>query len=186
VDEGALTLLSAEFQGRFDQLAESLPPRFTTIVDRVRRDLPALFASDSKVPLVLTHGDMCEMNLLVDPPSCELTGMIDWTEGRTLPFGFALYGLENLLGFMDSEGWHYYDNADQLRSLFWRVFQEETRNNTSKEVLRMMWTLRMAGILYRYGLIHDGTAVHGVVGPENSSLRYLDAFCTWDGWAQTE
>jgi hypothetical protein len=134
----------------------------------------------------LSHGDLCEMNILVDRPSGELTGVIDWAEARVLPFGFALYGLENMLGFMDSQGWHYYDNAQRLRRLFWDVFRNETGNKISDAGFQMIWTARMAGLLYRYGLIHNGTAILGVVDSENSSLRYLDAFCTWDGWAQTE
>lgn len=91
-----------------------------------------------------------------------------------------------MLGFMDSQGWHYYDNAQQLRRLFWGVFRKETGNRISDPVSRMIWTARMAGLLYRYGLIHEGIGILGVVGSEDSQLRYLDAFCTSDGWAQTE
>ena len=30
----------------------------------------------------------------------QITGIIDWAEAEVLPFGLALYGLENLLGYM--------------------------------------------------------------------------------------
>ena len=58
------------------------------------------------------------MNLLVNPNTGNITGIVDWVESRILPFDFALYGLENLLGRMDSEGWHYYDRCRELESLF--------------------------------------------------------------------
>ncbi|KAH6842323.1 hypothetical protein B0I37DRAFT_392933 [Chaetomium sp. MPI-CAGE-AT-0009] len=173
-DPDTLAMLSTEFLSTFDRLVESLPPRFTLVLDKWR------------VPLVLTHGDLCEMNLLVDPLSGELTGVIDWAKARVLPFGFALYGLENLSGYMDSGGWHYYDNAEQLRRLFWGRFRKETGDRISEAAFRMIWTTRMAGLFYRYGLVHDGTAVLDVVGPESSSLKYLDAFCSLDGWGQAE
>ncbi|KAK3291547.1 uncharacterized protein B0H64DRAFT_478303 [Chaetomium fimeti] len=180
-----LTALSTEFGSAFDRLAESLPPRFTPVLAKVKQDLPSLFARGD-LPLVLTHGDLCEMNILVDRLSGKLTGVIDWAEARVLPFGFALYGLENLLGYMDSKGWHYYDNAQQLRRLFWGGFRKETGDMISDAAFRTIETARMAGLFYRYGLVHDGTAVLGVVGPQSSSLKYLDAFCNLDGWVQAD
>jgi len=31
-------------------------------------------------PVVLTHGDLNEMNILVDPASGRITGVVDWAE----------------------------------------------------------------------------------------------------------
>ena len=58
------------------------------------------------------------MNLLINPETGNITGIINWAESRVLPFGFALNGLENLLGRMDSEGWHYHDHHRELEALF--------------------------------------------------------------------
>jgi hypothetical protein len=174
--------LCSEFEAAFARLAQSLPSRFRPVLGRVRQDLTSLFSEDSKTPLVLSHGDLCEMNLLVDADTGSLTGVIDWVEARILPFGFSLYGVENLLGYMDAEGWHYYGNAQELRELFWRVFSEDVGGNISEATLQTIWTARMAGLFYRYGFIVDGKEILGVVGPESGSLRYLDAFCTPEGW----
>jgi hypothetical protein len=45
-------------------------------------------------------------------------GVIDWAEAEILPFGCALWGLENVLGFMDLHGWHYFDSHKELEDLF--------------------------------------------------------------------
>ena len=44
------------------------------------------------------------MNILVSPITGRITGIIDWAEAKVLPFGLALYGLENLLGYMGPGG----------------------------------------------------------------------------------
>ena len=90
----------------------------------MRKDLPSLF-SDA-LPFVLSHGDLNVMNLLINPETGNITGIADWAESRILPFGFALYGLENILGQMDSEGWHYNGHYRELESLFWEILRETT------------------------------------------------------------
>ena len=41
-------------------------------------------------------------------------------------FGLALWGVENVLGYMDGEGWHYFSNYEQLEKLFWTTFEDES------------------------------------------------------------
>lgn len=171
----------AEYNSIFDRLAESLPSRFASNLDRVRRHLPSLFSGS--LPFVLSHGDLCEMNILIDRDNGHVTGIVDWAEARILPFGFSLWGLENVLGYMDVEGWHYYDNRDELEGLFWRTFCTETNNATETD-LQSIRAARMAGLFVRYGLIVDGTVVERAVNQsDTSSLAYLDAFCTTNDWA---
>ena len=123
------------------------------------------------------------MNILINPETGHVTGIVDWAEARILPFGFSLWGLENILGYMDSEGWHYYDNRDELEGLFWQTFCTEINNATEND-LQLIRAARMAGLFCRYGLIMDGIAVKGVVDQSDaSSLAYLDAFCMADDWA---
>ncbi|KAJ5300077.1 hypothetical protein N7508_007320 [Penicillium antarcticum] len=111
-DETATLLM--EFQSNYDLLARKLPYRFAPNLERVRKELPSLISK--AFPFVLSHGD-------VNPKTGNITGIIDWAESRILPFGFALYGLENLLGRTDSEVWHYYDRYCALESLFWQTFR---------------------------------------------------------------
>ncbi|KAK1976170.1 hypothetical protein LZ30DRAFT_603995 [Colletotrichum cereale] len=173
--------LRRDFSSKFDLLARSLPPRFASNLTRVRQVLPSLFSGT--LPFVLSHGDLCEMNLLVNSKTGKITGIVDWAEAAILPFGFSLWGFENVLGYMASEGWHYYDNRHELEDLFWQTFLEEARN-ASEVDLQLIRATRMIGLFCRYGFIVEGKVVKGVVDlSDASSLAYLDAFCTIDDWA---
>ncbi|GJC90278.1 hypothetical protein ColLi_13116 [Colletotrichum liriopes] len=137
----------------------------------------------STVKDLASHGDLCEMNLLVNSNTGKITGIVDWAEAAILPFGFSLWGFENVLGYMDSEGWHYYDNRRELEHLFWQTFLEEARN-ASKVDLQFIRAARTIGLFCRYGFIVEGKVVQGMVDlADASSLAYLDAFCTIDDWA---
>lgn len=91
-----------EFQSSFDLLTRNLPSRFIPNLERVRKELPSLFSK--ALPFVLSYGDLNGMNLLVNPKTGNIIGIVDWAKSRILPFGFALYGLKNFLGRIDSEG----------------------------------------------------------------------------------
>ena len=43
------------------------------------------------------------MNILVDPASGNMTGVVDWARVSFLPFGFSLYVLEHALGGMSAK-----------------------------------------------------------------------------------
>lgn len=170
--------LLAEFHSKFDDLAQSLPSRFASSLGRVRKELPSLFSG--AIPFVLSHGDLCEMNLLINSETGRITGIVDWAEARMLPFGFSLWALENILGYMDSGGWHYYNSRRELEDLYWQTFWGKASNATDAD-LQLIQTARMAGLFCRYGFIMDGKAVKSVVDQSNvSRLAYLDAFCMAD------
>lgn len=171
-----------EFQSSFDLLARNLPSRFAPSLERVRKELPSLFSK--ALPFVLSHGDLNGMNLLVNPKTGNITGIVDRAESRILPFGFALYVLEIFLGRIDSEGWHYYDRYRELESLFWQTFREEAHNFPSTD-LYLIRAARMAELFYRYGFNFDAKGVvQGVrMDQPDGSLAYLDAFCAAGEWA---
>ena len=163
------------YQQKFDLLSRTLAFRFMGNLTKVRAELPLLFTST--YPLVLSHDDLCEMNIFVDPNTGHLTGIIDWAEARILPFGIALWGFENILGYMDSQGWHYYSNHHKLENLFWQTF-EEIVGGVSEADRQAIRVARMAGFFLRYGFVwEDGVREIPVKEPD-SDLRYLDAFCT--------
>ncbi|KAJ4315798.1 hypothetical protein N0V84_008202 [Fusarium piperis] len=167
--------LLAEFDSKFDLLARSLPSRFASNLDKIRKDLPSLFSG--ALPFVLSHGDLCEMNILINSETGNITGIVDWAEARILPFGLSLWGFENVLGYMDSRGWHYYDNRRELEDLFWQTFWGEATNASDADS-KLIRTARLAGLFCRYGFIVDGKAVIRVVDESDASgLPYLDAFC---------
>ncbi|KAF5682603.1 kinase-like domain-containing protein [Fusarium circinatum] len=156
-----MAALLAEFRSKFDLLAQSLPSRFLPNLNRVYEKLPSVFSG--ALPFVLSHGDLCEMNLLISPETGHISGIVDWAEARILPFGFSLWGFENILGFMDSKGWHYYDNRDELEDLFWRTFWTEAPD-ASKADLELIQTARMAGLFCRYGLVVEGKDLKDLLG----------------------
>lgn len=123
-----IAALLAEFHSKFELLAASLPDRFASNLSIVRQALPALFSG--VFSFILSHGDLCEMNILINPETRNITGIVDWAEARILPFGFSMWGLENRLGYMDSKGWHYHDNRRELEGIFWKTFLGESRNTS--------------------------------------------------------
>lgn len=116
------------------------------------------------------------MNILIGPKTGNITGIINWAESRILPFGFALCGLKNILGYIDSTGWHYYDNRHELEGLLWQEFFKKV-HNASEAHMRLIRHARMAGLFCRYGYIAEGKFFKGVMDAANSSsLKYSKIF----------
>lgn len=165
--------ISAECYARFEYLAGALPERFLPAVVEVQNALPALL--DGCYPMVLTHSDLNEMNILVESSSGKITGVVDWSGASILPFGFTLYALENALGNMGSDGWKWFDNVDDLRHAFWKVFREQT--GLSEPEMTLIKLVGKAGILVRYGTAYN-SGFEGMIGvrdPNAEDFRYLDA-----------
>lgn len=165
-------------------LARNLPERFSREILGLTECLDSIFEN---LPMVLTHGDLCEMNFLVDERSGHLTGVIDWAEAEILPFGFNLWGVENLLGYMDGNGWNYFEGYEDLRAVFWETFysavvvaEEEDGVRASEVLCQKQDTINVArrmGILFRYGFFWDENLRKKVPVQEgDSGMRYLDAF----------
>jgi hypothetical protein len=109
----------ADFQNKLDLFIRQLPSRFTSIISKLLEELPTIFAPT--YPLVLNHGDVCEMNILVNLEAGGIIGVVDWAEAKILPLEMPLWGIHNMLGVMNSE-WHYYENPSRLEGLFWDIF----------------------------------------------------------------
>jgi Phosphotransferase enzyme family len=164
-------------EAKLDLLSRDLPARYMRSLSKARTELPLLFTST--YPWILCHDDLCEMNILVDLTSGHITGIIDWAEARILPFGFSLWGFENVLGFMDSQGWHYYNNHHELEKLFWQAF-EQSVGGVSEADRQAIRVARMAGFFLRYGFVWEDGVRQIPVKESDASLRYLDAFCLAD------
>ena len=91
-----------------------------SIISEVETILPLLFASES--PQVLTHGDFSKTNILVNPDTYEITGIVDWSLAAVQPFGIELDCLFLMTGYMDLNGWHNYTCRPQLWEAFWAEF----------------------------------------------------------------
>ncbi|KAK4227128.1 hypothetical protein QBC38DRAFT_199497 [Podospora fimiseda] len=168
-----LPAIKEECHARFKYLTDKLPESFLPVVGEVQDVLPALI--DGNYPLILTHSDLNEMNILVNLDTGEITGVIDWADASILPFGFTLYALENVLGCMNSGGWKWFDNAEELRDAFWKDFVHKT--GVSESEMRLIELAAKAGILIRCGTPYDAR-FPGMIGtrdPSTEEYRYLDA-----------
>lgn len=162
-----------DLQAKLDILAQHLPLSFTNIVSKLREELPTIFAST--YPLCLTHTDLCQMNVMVDPEVGGITGIIDWADSKILPFGMSLWGLRNMLGIMNSTGWHYHESSSQMEGLFWDTFYKHVGEISDDEKRAIIYADR-TGLLLRYGFAWDNGTQERPVNEQDSSIRYLDAF----------
>ncbi|KAL8354431.1 hypothetical protein RB601_004025 [Gaeumannomyces tritici] len=139
---------------------------------KVRDSFTRLFS----LPWVITHVDLNETNILVDDTGA-ITAIIDWADAEMLPFGMSLWGLENILGYMDGTGWHYHGNAQELRDEFWRVFKASV-GGVGEEAMAAIRIARMVGLFMRYCFALHGSGDRTVLDANAATLRYADAFCT--------
>ena len=101
---------------------------------------------------VLTHQDLSDMNIFVDPDSGHLTGVVDWADACIEPFGKALWGLESLLGCHDKNGYSYFGgDASHSRKLFREVLLNEIKTQDPLESQRAIDEVRTLGVLLRWG-----------------------------------
>jgi hypothetical protein len=124
------------------------------------------------LPWCLTHGDLIPANIMVDPESGRLTGLIDWAEGEWLPFGVGLYGLEEVLLCCG-------DELETLRDVFWSRFAELVDTDAA----RKSWGLdvgvpRTLGILLWRGMAFEAGRIDRVVeeGRDDEELWKLRLF----------
>nr|POE96530.1 hypothetical protein CFP56_56580 [Quercus suber] len=162
------------FENNLHLLARTLPSRFSRDTLGLLNGLDSIFES---LPSVLTHGDLCETNFLVDEGSGRLTGIIDWAETEIMPFGLSLWGLENILGYMDVHGWHYFDRHVDLRALFWKAFHSAVAEEDEALLPKQsaIDLARRIGVLFRYAFRWDENMQRRVVQDGDSGTRYLDA-----------
>ena len=158
-------------------LASTLPARFNATILRLNGELGRLF--HPQYPQVLTHGDLSPTNILVSLTTGAVTGIIDWAEAEVLPFGLALYGLDNLLGNMTSEGWRYFKIRDELERRFWHQLWGCIAGSSAlpDDSIRDTVTIaRQVGVLLQYGFLwEDGTQEKAVTEKDKGSIGYLEA-----------
>ena len=159
---------------RLKSLITDLPVRFQASARNVLSHLHQIEA----LPWVLTHGDVVAANIMVDPSSAKLTGLVDWAEAERLPFGVCLYGLEEILGGLTPTGFQYHGDASNLRDIFWQELTEtipELRETTVSEAVELA---RDLGVLLWYGIAFDDGAIDRVVqeGRDEDEIQKLESF----------
>jgi Phosphotransferase enzyme family len=166
--------VGSSIRTRLEMLAVELPLRFRAAAKRV---LSQLHVVESTLPWVLAHGDIVAGNIMLDPSTGRLVGLVDWAEAEPLPFGICLYGLEEIVGYMTASGFVYHSAADRARAAFWRKLHLEIPDMARPLVRRAVDVARDLGVLLWYGFAFDNGAIDRVVqeGRDPVEIRYLDA-----------
>ncbi|KAL4812683.1 hypothetical protein BDW67DRAFT_178537 [Aspergillus spinulosporus] len=144
---------------KLTKLSVNLLQCFGNAIIKVYKEIPLLFAPTYL--LVLIHGDLCETNVLA--------------EAKILPFRMLLWGVLNLLGFIDSRGWHYHGNSSELETAFWERSYQDVGEVSSKSQQAIKVAER-AGLLLYYGFRWDNGVRERIVTEQDSLFRCLDAF----------
>ena len=161
-------------------LADNLPRES---LRAAARETVSAFDSLESLPRVLNHGDIVPSNIMVDPVTLQLTGLVDWAEAESLPFGTCLYGLEHLLGIMDAgiDGrptFKYYSRASELRLHFWQNLRVFIPALATPSLGDSVLLAKQVGTLLWHGFAWDDGAIDRVVNERDdvSDIAHLEAF----------
>ncbi len=161
---------------RLESMSASLPLRFRRTASSILGDISEIEA----LPWVFTHGDFLAANIMVNPYSGKLTGLLDWAEAEWLPFGIGMYGLEELLGEDNQNGrFVYYPEAAHLRDVFWNqlmlLIPELARDSKTVALVKKAQIL---GVLLWHGIAFDDGKLNRVVeeGKDDREIQRLAVF----------
>lgn len=144
--------LRQKYTDELNILLLALPTRFKPIIQHCLDRLDAVFS----LPMVLLHRNLGTSDILVDPDSCHLTGVVDWAGAEISPFGLNLHHLEAFTGALHlKNGWRRYGDYEELQGLFWRTFGEEVGGLTAEmkkaiETARVLRVLLSSGVCGRF------------------------------------
>lgn len=163
---------------RLKSLSTDLPMRFQAKARLILRELQQIEA----LPWVLSHGDIAAGNIIVDPSSGRLRGLVDWAEAERLPFGTCLYGLEEILGDVTTDGFQYHPHVSDLRDIFWAELRKWIPELHQTSVMKAVKLARDLGVLLWHGIAFDDGVIDRVVqeGRDVDEIRRLDAFLDLD------
>ena len=158
-------------------LRASVPDRLLSYLDAAIRDVHFLFHDG--YPQVLCHGDLNQTNMMVDPETGTPTGVIDWASATVGPFGLCANGLYDLLGTMNSKGWHFHRHAATLEKSFWAAFSQHAHGLRPAHVPKIHTALIIA-LLTGHGFVWDDDLQERrpIIAQDecrSSGMRYLDA-----------
>ncbi|KAL8354334.1 hypothetical protein RB601_003951 [Gaeumannomyces tritici] len=139
--------MAETFNKDLQSLLVALPTRFHPIIRATIKSLPKIL----NLPMVLTHGDFFESNIIVDESSYHLAGVIDWAEAEITPFGVNLVSPQLLMSKLHlRDGYIRYDDYDELTGLFWSTFTSEA-GGLSVDTIKTIKAARVLGVLRSKG-----------------------------------
>ncbi|KAI0430372.1 hypothetical protein F5Y09DRAFT_231704 [Xylaria sp. FL1042] len=168
--------VGSSLTSRLESMSVSLPIRFRRMASSILSDMSEIEA----LPWVFTHGDFLPTNIMVNPYSGKLTGLLDWAEAEWLPFGVGMYGLEELLGEDNQDGqFVHYREATQLRDLFWSqliLLVPELAHDA--RLVALVKKAQILGVLLWHGIAFDDGKLNRVVeeGKDDREIQRLAVF----------
>lgn len=122
--------------------------------------------------LVVIHGDLVPNNILVDPETFAITGIIDWSHAAVHPFGMDMYAMFLALGYVDETGWHYYNCRARLQEAFWaELFTVSGIHPSARQsVLQKLESAGALGAALRFAFRPNAD---GSASPVNEQSVYL-------------
>lgn len=146
-----------------------MEPRFAQKAAELSSKLHLL----DRLPLVLTHIDFAEVNIMVDPSDGHLTGVLDFDGARVEAFGMCLFGVyEGFFGEMRDARWRFFDQPaiqdsqepgnpprsvrETLQATFWDTLWDAMPPGMTRQDLEesVMVALEV-GIINRYFAVID-------------------------------
>jgi hypothetical protein len=147
LEQAQLDELQQEYERNLRLLLYALPPRFQDVIQHCLEALPSVMA----LPVVLAHKDFGDFNILVDPDTCHLLGVIDWAEGKLEPFGVNLYAVEKLMTkFHLRNGASRYPGYNILLDTFWQTLRAETSPDLGDTTVDAIRSAILLGFLLEY------------------------------------
>ncbi|CAD6456523.1 3d533ba3-a691-4b94-8c45-bc9a493a8517-CDS [Sclerotinia trifoliorum] len=161
---------------RLQLLCRNLPSRFQPTANRILKNIQHI----ESLPWILSHGDILPSNMIINPLTQHLVGLVDWAEAEPLPFGTCFYGLEEILGEITPIGFHYHSDATDLREVFWTELTIRIPELKSDSLMKRVRLARDLGVLLWHGIAWDDGAINRVVvdgrKDDVDEIRRLDAF----------
>lgn len=160
---------------RMKILSTNLPPRFRAKASEILRHMHRV----ETLPWVFTHGDLLGANMLIEPSTGSLNGVVDWGEAELLPFGTCFYGLEEVLGEVRPDGFQYYPYSHELKKIFWaELIRLIPELNDDEGLVERVELARDMGILLWYGIAFDDGRIDRVVeeGKDVGEIWRLSSF----------
>ncbi|ESZ93793.1 hypothetical protein SBOR_5822 [Sclerotinia borealis F-4128] len=171
-----LGIVGSSLLSRLELLCRDLPKRFQHTAKRILKNIQHV----ESLPWVLTHGDITPSNIMINPLTHHLVGLVDWAEAESLPFGVCFYGLEEILGEISPTGFHYHPNASYMRTIFWTELTARIPELKRDYLMKGVKLARDLGVLLWHGIAWDDGAINRVVDEDRDEdrdeIRKLDAF----------
>ncbi|KAF2219706.1 hypothetical protein BDZ85DRAFT_322098 [Elsinoe ampelina] len=118
---------------------QSIEPRFSQRANALLTQIPKL----DQLPAVITVPDLAELNLMIDPESGALTGVLDFDDASIGAWGMCISGVyEIFFGQMREVKWKWFEDKapesevsvrEVLEEAFWEAFWEAAPEQYSRQ-----------------------------------------------------